>query len=83
MTKAERDELRERLSWLRPQMHVELPVALVRELLDDCDRLEAFDPDAHDRIALQHYREGAPVDDCKCITCEAFRVQQRWARGGL
>jgi hypothetical protein len=40
MTREERAELRQRLSWLRPKMQVELPVSLVRELLADCDRLE-------------------------------------------
>lgn len=33
MTREELDTLKQRVAWLRPQMHIELPVSVVRELL--------------------------------------------------
>ena len=42
MTRKEREELRQRLSWLKPKMQVELPVALVRDLLEELDRKNAL-----------------------------------------
>lgn len=42
MTRGDLDKLREQLSWLRPFNQIELPVCLVRELLDEIDRLETI-----------------------------------------
>lgn len=43
MTRDELDTLRQRAAWLRPQMHIELPVSVLRELLD---LIELDDDDA-------------------------------------
>ena len=40
MNRAERDAVRESISFMSPRMHVEIPVAKLRALLDECDRLE-------------------------------------------
>lgn len=41
MTRSELDKLRAQLSWQLDLERLEMPVVILRELLDDIDRLEA------------------------------------------
>ena len=41
MTRSELDKLRAQLSWQHDLERLEMPVVILRELLDDIDRLEA------------------------------------------
>lgn len=77
MDRAERAALREALRPWKDRQHVEVLVYKLRELLDECDRLDAYDPLAHDVIAMEHYRGSMIVDGCKCTTCESRRAYSR------
>jgi hypothetical protein len=80
MDRAERAVLRARLAHWRPRHHTEIEVGKLRELLDDCDRLERVDDAFALRgslIALEHYRYGREVDGCRCNSCESVRVHAR------
>ena len=79
MDRAERAALRAALRAWRPRQHVEVLVYKLRELLDDCDRLELYDPGAHHRIALSHWQHGSAVEGCRCASCEGSRAQARIA----
>lgn len=54
MTRADQDALRLRLSWYKPHMHVELPVADVRALLDECECLRQVISNQREMLEQEH-----------------------------